>query len=208
MSDNMDKKLREKIKIRQEAHKNMEHVRKFSTEQLQAKIEEPDMKLFLNDISSGKVKGTASKQETLSARGYMAELYEPFSEEFINWLFKHLHKEYKETCSKDFIDRVLEPQCVKRLYSDMFKSSESQTDDLLFETAVIASEIDDGIPFEEGLKSLERRLKSGSSRSELNVDRNEKKIAMALYDFSGGSKNQISFRKEDLFLVEQSSGKC
>ena len=32
-------------------------------------------------------------------------------------------------------------------------------------------------------------------------------IAVALYDFSGGSKNQISFRKEDLFLVEQSSGK-
>ena len=92
MSDNMDKKLREKIKIRQEAHKNMEHVRKFSTEQLQAKIEEPDMKLFLNDISSGKVKGTASQQETLSARGFMADLYDPFSEELINWLFK----EYKE----------------------------------------------------------------------------------------------------------------
>ena len=32
-------------------------------------------------------------------------------------------------------------------------------------------------------------------------------IAVALYDFSGGSKNQISFRKENLFLVEQSSGK-
>ena len=137
----------------------------------------------------------------------MAELYEPFSVEFINWLFKHLHKVYKDKCSKEFIDQVLEPECVKKLYSDMFQSSGSKTDGLLFETAVIASEIDDGIPFEEGLKSLERRLKSGSSRSELNVDRNEKKIAMALYDFSGGSKNQISFRKEDLFLVEQSSGK-
>ena len=137
----------------------------------------------------------------------MAELYEPFSVEFINWLFKHLHKVYKDKCSKEFIDQVLEPECVKKLYSDMFQSSGSETDGLLFETAVIASEIDDGIPFEEGLKSLERRLKSGSSRSELNVDRNEKKIAMALYDFSGGSKNQISFRKEDLFLVEQSSGK-
>ena len=71
---------------------NMEHVRKFSTEQLQAKIEDKEMKLFLNDISSGKINGTASRQETLSARGYMADLYDPFSEEFINWLFK----EYKE----------------------------------------------------------------------------------------------------------------
>ena len=48
----------------------MEHVRKFSTEQLQAKIEDKEMKLFLNDISSGKINGTASRQETLSARGY------------------------------------------------------------------------------------------------------------------------------------------
>ena len=47
-----------------------------------------------------------------------------------------------------------------------------------------------------------KRLKSDKSRSELN----EKKIAMVLYDFSGG-KGQISFRKEDLFLVEQSSAK-
>ena len=70
----------------------MEHVRKFSTEQLQAKIEDKEMKLFLNDISSGKINGTASRQETLSARRYMADLYDPFSEEFINWLFK----EYKE----------------------------------------------------------------------------------------------------------------
>ena len=70
----------------------MEHVRKFSTEQLQAKIEDKEMKLFLNDISSGKINGTASRQETLSAREYMADLYDPFSEEFINWLFK----EYKE----------------------------------------------------------------------------------------------------------------
>ena len=58
MSD-MDKKLREKIKTRQEAYKNMELARKFSTEQLQAKIEETDMKTFLNDISSDRLSQSA-----------------------------------------------------------------------------------------------------------------------------------------------------
>ena len=59
MSD-MDKKLREKIKTRQEAYKNMELARKFSTEQLQAKIEETDMKTFLNDISSDRLSQSAA----------------------------------------------------------------------------------------------------------------------------------------------------
>jgi len=125
-----------------------------------------------------------------------------FSVEFTNWLFQHLYKVYKEKCPKEFIERVIEPECVKKLYSDMFQSSRSRTDDLFYETAVIASEIEQGIRFQECLNSLMKRLKSDKSRSELN----EKKIAMALYDFSGG-KGQISFRKEDLFLVEQSSAK-
>ena len=75
-----------------------------------------------------------------------SELYEPFSVELINWLFKHLHK---DKCSKEFIDQVLEPGCVKKLYSDMFQSSGSYTDDLFFETAVIASDIDHGIPLKK-----------------------------------------------------------
>ena len=129
----------------------------------------------------------------------MAELYEPFSVEFTNWLFQHLYKVYKEKCPKEFNERVIEPECVKKLYSDMFQSSRSRTDDLHYETAVIASEIDQGIGFQESLNSLMKRLKSNKSKSAL-------KIAMALYDFSGG-KGQISFRKEDLFLVEQSSAK-
>ena len=77
----------------------------------------------------------------------------------------------------------------------MFQSSRSWTDDLLYETAVIASEIDQGIGFQESLNSLMKRLKSNKSKSAL-------KIAMALYDFSDG-KGQISFRKEDLLLGEQ-----
>ena len=98
----------------------------------------------------------------------MAELYEPFSVEFTNWLFQHLYKVYKEKCPKEFIERVIEPECVKKLYSDMFQSSRSRTDDLLYETAVIASEIDQGIGFQESLNSLMKRLKSDKSRSELN----------------------------------------
>ena len=71
----------------------------------------------------------------------------------------------------------------------MFKSSESQTDDLLFETAVIVSEIDDGTTFEESMKSLKKRLVSE------NVERNEKKIAIALHDFSGERRSQICVSK-------------
>ena len=82
-----------------------------------------------NSLYCGKIKGKASRQEALLGKGYMAELYEPFSVEFINWLFKHLHK---DKCSKEFIDQVLEPECVKKLYSDMFQSSGSYTDDLFF----------------------------------------------------------------------------
>ena len=79
----------------------------------------------------------ASRQAALSKRAYMAEIFDPFSEEFINWLFQHLHKVYKETCSKDFINRVLEPECIKKLYSDMFQISERQTDELPYETATV-----------------------------------------------------------------------
>ena len=65
----------------------------------------------------------ASRQAALSKRAYMAEIFDPFSEEFINWLFQHLHKVYKETCSKDFINSVLEPECIKNCV-DMFQISE------------------------------------------------------------------------------------
>ena len=36
----------------------------------------------------------------------------------------------------------------------------------------------------------------------------KKEIAIALYDFPGGRKSQISFRKEDLFLVDPTSKNC
>ena len=92
MSDNMDKKLREKIKIRQEAHKNMEHVRKFSTEQLQAKIEEPDMKLFLNDISSGKVKVQHQNKKHYQQEGIW--------QNFMNRSVRNSSIGYSSTCTK------------------------------------------------------------------------------------------------------------
>ena len=159
-----------------------------------------------DSLYSGKIKATTSRQATLSARGYMAEIYEPYSVEFINWLFQHLHKVYRGKCSKEFIDRVLEPECVKKLYSGMFQNSGSRTDDLLFESAVIANEIDEGITFEESLKSLKERLDSEISSTQ-NVEKNEKKVALALYDFPGQRKSQMPFRKEDLLLVEPSSRK-
>ena len=60
-SSDMDKKalLREKITTREEAYKNMQQARKFSTEELQAKIKNPDMETFLNDISSDRLSQSA-----------------------------------------------------------------------------------------------------------------------------------------------------
>ena len=70
----------------------------------------------------------------------------------------------------------MEPECVKKLYSDMFQSG-SRTDDLLFESAVLASELDEGISFEDTLKSLRKRLGSRSeSSTELTIETNEKKL--------------------------------
>ena len=70
----------------------------------------------------------------------------------------------------------MEPECVKKLYSDMFQSG-SRTDDLLYESAVLASELDEGISFEDTLKSLRKRLGSRSeSSTELTIETNEKKL--------------------------------
>ena len=91
MNDNMDKKLREKIKIRQEAHKNMEHVRKFSTEQLQAKIEEPDMKLFLI-YPVGK-----SKVQHQNKKHYQQE---GIWQNFMNRSVRNSSIGYSRTCTK------------------------------------------------------------------------------------------------------------
>ena len=101
----------------------------------------------------------------------------------------------------------MEPECVKKLYSDMFQSG-SRTDDLLYESAVLASQLEEGISFEDTLKSLRKGLGSRSeSSTELNIETNEKKIALALFDFSGERKNQISLKKEDLLMVVPSSKK-
>ena len=108
----------------------------------------------------------------------MAELYDPFSIEFINWLFQHLQNCYKETCSKQFINTVLEPECIKRLYSQMFQTSGAHTDELLYESAVLASEIDQGLSFEDTLKALRKRLCSGSESDIEHLEANEKKIAL------------------------------
>ena len=44
----------------------------------------------------------------------------------------------------------------------MFQTSGAHTDELLYESAVLASEIDQGLSFEDTLKALRKRLCSGS----------------------------------------------
>ena len=90
-------------------------------------------KLFCKDV--GMLCRHQDKQHYQKERIWQRFMTRSFSEEFINWLFQHLHKVYKETCSKDFINSVLEIECIKKLYSDMFQIS--QTDELPYETATV-----------------------------------------------------------------------
>ena len=61
MADSIRKKaLEEKIRIKTEAYKNMEQVRKYSTEDLQAKIKETSMVTFLNSICSARMSQLAA----------------------------------------------------------------------------------------------------------------------------------------------------
>ena len=81
----------------------------------------------------------------------------------------------------------------------MFNSSLTETDNLLFKTGVIVQEIEEGKNFEEGQRSLRECLNSAR--------KSEETIAIGLYNFSGERRSQMSFKKEDLFLVRQTSQK-
>ena len=69
----------------------------------------------------------------------------------------------------------MEPECVKKLYSDMFQSG-SRTDDLLYESAVLASQLEEGVSFEDTLKSLRKELSSILESNIENFETKEKKF--------------------------------
>ena len=100
---------------------------------------------------------------------------------------------------KKIIKQKLEPGCIRKLYSDMFNSSLTETDNLLFKTGVIVQEIEEGKTFEEGQRSLRECLNSAR--------KSEETIAIGLYNFSGERRSQMSLKKEELFLVRQTSQK-
>lgn len=81
----------------------------------------------------------------------------------------------------------------------MFNSSLTETDNLLFKTGVIVQEIEEGKTFEEGQRSLRECLNSAR--------KSEETIAIGLYNFSGERRSQMSLKKEELFLVRQTSQK-
>ena len=81
----------------------------------------------------------------------------------------------------------------------MFNSSLTETGNLLFKIGVIVQEIEEGKTFEEGQRSLRECLNSAR--------KSEETIAIGLYNFSGERRSQMSFKKEDLFLVRQTSQK-
>ena len=81
----------------------------------------------------------------------------------------------------------------------MFNSSLTETDNLLFKTGVIVQEIEEGKNFEDGQRSLRECLNSAR--------KSEETIAIGLYNFSGERRSQMSLKKEELFLVRQTSQK-
>ena len=81
----------------------------------------------------------------------------------------------------------------------MFNSSLTETDNLLFKTGVIVQEIEEGKTFEEGQRYLRECLNSAR--------KSEETIAIGLYNFSGERRSQMSLKKEELFLVRQTSQK-
>ena len=60
-------------------------------------------------------------------------------------------------------------------------------------------EIEEGKTFEEGQRSLRECLNSAR--------KSEETIAIGLYNFSGERRSQMSLKKEELFLVRQTSQK-
>ena len=120
-----------------EAIQNILNLKKMSLDMLKIKIQSHEMKAFLADVVVGRIKTFKSKQSLLHGKAYMSEIYDPFTTEFTNWLFKHLNDIYSTKFPKEFIEQNIEPACITKLYADLFKCSLERADELLYESTLI-----------------------------------------------------------------------
>ena len=170
---------------------------------------------YLNKISSGDI--TTARTRNYTPLSTCGQLYDPYDVAFTNWLFQHLQDIFKEKNTTSFIENVIEPECIVKLYSETFSTTEADSNALLYETAVLAGEADQGITFEESCKALERyvdltesstpQLEPNSEVRNLTEQCTRKEVAIALYDFSASKRDHLSFKKEDLLVIFPTDGK-
>ena len=170
---------------------------------------------YLNKISCGDIKTTRSRSYT--PQSTCGQLYDPYDVAFTNWLFLHLQDLFREKNTTSFIENVIEPECIVKLYSDTLSTTEEDSNALLYETAVLAAEADEGITFEESCKALKRyldmtepstpQLEPNSEVGNLTEQNTRKEVAIALYDFPTSIKDHLSFKKEDLLVIFPTDGK-
>ena len=201
---------RKKLKIRSTVVKNRDIVKHLSIDELKAKVRSPKMTEYLKKISSGEIKTARSR--IYKPQSTCGQLYDPCDVSFTNWLFPYLRGIFKDKNSTNFIENVIEPECIVKLYADQFGTTEPDTNAMLHETAVLAAEEDQGITFEESCKALKRNLDL-TPPHENPVARNLLKnpaseiVAIALYDFTASENGHLSFKKEDLLVVSPTDGK-
>lgn len=195
---------KKKLKIRYAVVKNRDIIKNIPEDDLKAEVLSDHMTKYLGKISTGEIKTERSKNYT--PQSTCGQLYDPYDVSFTFWLFRHLHNTFKDKNPTNFIENVIEPECIVKLYSDKFGTSEADTNAMLYETAVLAAEADEGITFEESCKALKRNL-DVTPPPESSTPHTREVVAIALYDFKASEKNHLSFNKEDLLVVFPTDGK-
>ena len=144
------------LKIRYVAVKNRDIVQNMSIDDLKAEVKSEQMTKFMDKISTGEIKTARSRN--YKPQSTCGQLYDPYDVSFTNWLFLHLHDTFKDKNSTNFIENVIEPECIVKLYADKFDTTEADTNAMLYETAVLAAEADEGITFEESCRALKQNV--------------------------------------------------
>ena len=180
--------MKKKLEIRYVAVKYSAIVKNTASDELKAKVRSPRMTEYLNKISCGDIKTARSRNYT--PQSTCGQLYDPYDVAFTNWLFLHLQDLFREKNTTSFIENVIEPECIVKLYSDTFSTTEEDSNPLLYETAVLAAEADEGITFEESCKALKRyldmtepstpQLEPNSEVGNLKEQNTRKEVAIAL----------------------------
>ena len=113
------------LKIRYVAVKNRDIVQNMSIDDLKAEVKSEQMTKFMDKISTGEIKTARSRN--YKPQSTCGQLYDPYDVSFTNWQFLHLHDTFKDKNSTNFIENVIEPECIVKLYADKFDTTEADT---------------------------------------------------------------------------------